>query len=85
MFEDFRELIGLKIVDIRAFITNLQIKKTRFLLCILFDDEKTILLLEEQDPRAYHDPAFRVREIRKVVDPKLWTKINKDEKTYSKI
>ena len=83
--DDLVELIGKKIVSIRAYRTDL--RKTLFLepRYILFGDKKTILELEEQDGYSYHDCDYSARLLNIREDKKFWKMVNEDEKCYPKV
>lgn len=70
MFE-MGKIIGKKIVAIRAFQSDKRKKTGLMPTYILFDDEETVLELDEQDYYCYHDCSPAARHIRIHIDKRL--------------
>ena len=60
---EFLKLIGLKVVAVKGFRTDMRRKKHFSPQYILFDDGKTYIELEDQDYITYHDCATSAKHI----------------------
>lgn len=76
------DLLGLKIVAVKGFrhkidkrVKNPQIEPQY----ILFDDCKTFICLEEQDPYSYHDCSVTARHLWIREDEEQWSNIMDDD------
>jgi len=85
------KLIGLKIVDIRGWEGDPKKDKTPRRdklyqpMWILFNDKKTYIELEEQDPYDFHDCSSIARYIRIRQDEERWKNIMDDLSHYPKV
>jgi len=76
---DMLKLVGKKILDIRGIKTSGKYIEPSF---ILFDDEKTIVQLDEQDYYSYHDCSSAARILYIHEDSTYWKLIHDDLKNY---
>ena len=76
------QIVGLKVVTVRAFRGDRRIKTRLKPAYILFSDKKTYIDLQEQDPYSYHDCNFSAREILVIQDKKRWKQISEDKNGY---
>jgi hypothetical protein len=74
---EFKDLIGLKIAAFRGYTSKhgYSSSKTTPLQYILFDDNKTILELSEQDYYSYHDCSPSARHLDLRQDKNLWQRM----------
>jgi hypothetical protein len=79
---DIANIIGLKVVAIKSFRTDLRKKRNFSPRYILFNDGKTYIELEDQDPYTYHDFDFGAKNISVMQDARVWGAIMHDEKRY---
>lgn len=75
-------IIGLKVVAIKGFRTDMRRKKGFDPEYILFDDEKTYIEIERQDYHTYHDCDSMARVFQVKRDPGNWKFMMENEKTY---
>jgi hypothetical protein len=77
------KILGKKIISIRGIgiLKNLIEKKYVTPVYILFDDNKTLIELEERD-REYHDCSMSARIINVRVDERFWKMIHDDLNNY---
>lgn len=75
-------IIGLKVVAIKGFRTDMRRKKGFDPEYILFDDEKTYIEIDRQDYHTYHDCDSSARLIQVKRDSAFWEFMMTDEKTY---
>ncbi len=78
-------IIGQKVVAIRGFPTALD-KEMNFTWItpqyILFEDEKTVIELEDQDSYTFHDCSDFAKEIHIHTDEAMWKNIMEDTEKY---
>jgi len=72
--------VGKRILEIRGIKIKSKFIEPSF---ILFDDEKTIFQLDEQDYYTYHDCSSAARILYIHEDPIYWKLIHDDLKNYS--
>lgn len=77
-----QQIVGLKIVAIKGYRTDMRRKKYFSPEYILFDDRETIIELEDQDYFAYHDCDSLARRIHVRKDKTSWERMMTDEKHY---
>ena len=73
-----QQIIGKKIVAIKGFRTDKRETKYIEPYFILFDDQETVLTLEEQDYYSYHDCSASARLIQITVNKERWANIMSD-------
>ena len=69
------ELVGKKVVALRAYPPGGRKRSCADLAFILFDDGETFLELQEQDKYDYHDCNPYARELRLRKDAEQWKKM----------
>lgn len=76
------KLLGLSVVTIKGFRTDMQ-KKQNFEPCyILFSDKATYVELEEQDYYSYHDCSASARHIEVRCDAERWEQLMNNNDVY---
>jgi hypothetical protein len=80
----FNDLIGLKIVTVRGYNSDKRKKHGFEPQFILFNDKKTILMLDEQDYYSYHDCNPFARSISIKTDKRYWEDIMNHLETFPK-
>lgn len=76
------EIVGLKVVAVKGWRTDMRKKKGFEPQWILFGDGETYIELEEQDYYSYHDCSSIARELIIIQDKTRWKKIMEDGKHY---
>jgi len=79
---DIREIIGLKIVAIKGYRSDMRRKKGFRPQYIFFDDNETYIELDDQDYHDYHDCDSTAKRILVWRDAINWKRIMEDEKHY---
>ena len=79
---EIQDIIGLKVVAIKGFRTDMRRKKGFQPEFILFDDKETYIELESQDGYTYHDCDYSARLIQVRRDSQRWRIMMEDEKSY---
>jgi hypothetical protein len=77
-----QKIIGLKVAAIKGYRTDMRRKKGFSPEYILFDDQETIIELEDQDYHTYHDCDSLARRIIVKKDKALWEYMMTDENHY---
>jgi hypothetical protein len=79
------KIIGLKVLAIKGdslikkYHVNENIVEPRY---ILFDDNETLIELDEQDPYTFHDADSSARNLRIFSDKRFWKAIMENDKAY---
>ena len=76
------EIVGLKVVAVKGWRTDMRKKKRFEPQWILFDDGETYIELEEQDYYSYHDCSSIARELIVLQDKKRWQQMMEDNDHY---
>jgi hypothetical protein len=79
---ELANVIGLKVVAIKSFRTDLRKQRNLKPRYIVFSDGKTYIELEEQDYYSFHDCSTCAREITIYQDEKHWNHIMENNKNY---
>jgi len=85
MKDDLNNLIGKKVVGVYGHVQDNRSKLATSAAYILFDDEETILELEEQDYYSYHDCSGSARILTVRKDPIFWKNIKDEVGTIRKV
>ena len=81
--DNILKIVGLKVLTIRGFRTDRRKKNIRPKF-ILFNDNKTYIVLEDQDYYTYHDFNGRAKVLEVYSSKKEWNKIYNDLAYYPK-
>ncbi len=76
------KILGLSVVAIKGFRTDMRKKQNFEARYILFSDKATYIELEEQDYYSYHDCSDSARHIEVRRDSERWVMIMGDDATY---
>ncbi len=79
---EFEKLIGLKVVAIKGWRTDMRRKKNFSPEWIMFSDHQTFIELEDQDYITYHDCATSAKHISIRQDAARWKAIMEDPDHY---
>jgi len=79
---DIKKIIGLKVLAIKGIRTDMRKKKNFEPHFILFDDEKTYIEVESQDPYTYHDFNPSAKSFRVMENEFMWKNIMTEEKHF---
>jgi hypothetical protein len=82
MYGKIQNIIGLKVVAIKGFRTDMRRKKGFNPEFVLFDDKETYIELNDQDYHSYHDCDSSARLIQVMKDSQRWRIMMEDEKSY---
>lgn len=79
---EIQDIIGLKVVAIKGFRTDMRRKKNFDPEYILLDDKQTYIELDRQDYYAFHDCDSMARRIQVKRNADNWERMMTNEKTY---